>query len=282
MNKLKTGLARSIDDGPDKFGPLTVVYVEASENVPLSNVGRYSLDYGSNDYGSNVFDIAIIFAANINGSAKQPELYINSNVQWTLDNAATQIRPLQAKGIKVLLSIVGNHQEAGISNMPYPESANWFAVEVANLVKQYNLDGVDLDDEYSDYTSTPPNIESIRWLIFYLRLLLPDKIISLYATSSAIDGLRTTTPELGSKLSYAWNPDYGTFQPPEIPGLDKPYLAAASIDLGNRFADIQSLAQKTVEESYGMFMTYNLVNGDHSRLLSEFTRELYEHEAHYT
>jgi hypothetical protein len=38
-------------------------------------------------------------------------------VQEVLDNAATEIAPLQANGIKVLLSILGNHQGAGFAQL---------------------------------------------------------------------------------------------------------------------------------------------------------------------
>ena len=83
-----------------KQGPTSVAYVEVNNNSML-NVGKYTLTNG----GAQVFDVAVIFAANINynTSTKAATLYFNENVQRVLDNAATQIRPLQQKGIKVVL-----------------------------------------------------------------------------------------------------------------------------------------------------------------------------------
>ena len=43
-----------------KSGPTTIAYVEVN-NEELANVGRYTLEGGS-----NAFDVAVIFAANIN------------------------------------------------------------------------------------------------------------------------------------------------------------------------------------------------------------------------
>lgn len=129
-------------------GPTSIAYVEVND-ADLANVGSYRLADGG-----NAFDVAIIFAANINHDGVQAQLHLNERVQWTLNNAATQIRPLQARGIKVLLSVLGNHQGAGISNFTTPTQADAFAAQVADTVTRYGLDGVDLDDEYSDYGST--------------------------------------------------------------------------------------------------------------------------------
>lgn len=94
------------------------------------------------------FAMVSIFAANINGSnPNAPELYLNDQVTTTLQSK--QIEALQQSGIKVLLTIMGNHQNAGWSCMTDPDAAKIFAARVVNLVNQYHLDGVDIDDEYS-------------------------------------------------------------------------------------------------------------------------------------
>src|SRR4051794_33623707 len=81
-----------------KSGPKSIAYVEVN-NYDVANVGRYTLANGA-----NAFDVAIIFAANINYDGTKAQLYFNDHVQATLDSAATQIAPLRAKGIKVELS----------------------------------------------------------------------------------------------------------------------------------------------------------------------------------
>lgn len=262
-----------------KSGPTSIAYVEVN-NDDLANVGRYQLADGA-----NAFDVAIIFAANINWDGENAVLYENERVQQTLDEAATQIRPLQRKGIKVSLSILGNHQGAGIANFTSPAAARDFAKQVAATVGKYQLDGVDLDDEYSDYGvngTAQPNQQSIGWLISALRAEMPKKTISFYDIGPASDALKTASPAIGSKLDYAWNPYYGTYTAPTIPGLPKSKLSAAAVDIQNTpEATAVSLAQRTKADGYGVFMTYNLPGGDESAYVSSFTNVLYGQAATY-
>ncbi len=229
--------------------------------------------------------MAIIFAANINWDGSKAVLYDNENVQRTLDDAATQIRPLQAKGIKVSLSILGNHQGAGIANFPTQAAAEDFAAQVSATVAKYGLDGVDLDDEYSDYgtNGTPqPNQQSIGWLISALRADMPGKLVSFYDIGPASDALSSSSPAIGSQLDYAWNPYYGTYSAPSIPGLGKSRLSAAAVDIQNTpQSTAVSLAQRTKADGYGVFMTYNLPDGDVSPYVSSFTQVLYGQAASY-
>ncbi|WIB43725.1 endo-beta-N-acetylglucosaminidase H [Curtobacterium sp. MCLR17_058] len=264
---------------PSKSGPTSIAYVEVN-NDELANVGRYTLENGA-----NAFDVAIIFAANINYEDGKAVLYNNENVQRTLDQAATQIRPLQAKGIKVTLSVLGNHQGAGLANFPTKAAARDFAAQVSATVKKYGLDGVDLDDEYSDYgvNGTPqPNQQSIGWLISALRADMPGKIISFYDIGPSSEALKTASPSIGGKLDYAWNPYYGTYTAPTIPGLPKSKISAAAVDIQNTpQATAVSLAQRTKADGYGVFMTYNLPGGDESSSVSSFTKVLYGQAASY-
>ncbi|MFJ3321862.1 endo-beta-N-acetylglucosaminidase H [Curtobacterium sp. NPDC086286] len=262
-----------------KSGPTSIAYVEVN-NDQLANVGRYQLANGA-----NTFDVAIIFAANINWNGSKAVLYNNDKVQATLDAAATQIKPLQAKGIKVSLSILGNHQGAGIANFPTQAAAADFASQVTATVTKYGLDGVDLDDEYSDYgtNGTPqPNQQSIGWLITALRAQMPGKLISFYDIGPASSSLSSSSSTIGSKLDYAWNPYYGTYSAPSIPGLGKAKLSAAAVDIQNTAQSTAvSLAQRTKADGYGVFMTYNLPDGDVSSYVSSMTQVLYGQAATY-
>ncbi|MBP1300859.1 MULTISPECIES: endo-beta-N-acetylglucosaminidase H [unclassified Curtobacterium] len=268
------GHGKQPHDVPTKDGPTSIAYVEVN-NDQLANVGRYRLANGA-----NAFDVAIIFAANINRDADgNAVLYANENVQRTLDDAATQIRPLQAKGIKVSLSILGNHQGTGIANFPTQAAAEDFAAQVSATVAEYGLDGVDLDDEYSDYGTdgTPqPNQQSIGWLVSALRADMPDKLVSFYDIGPASDALSSSSSAIGSQLDYAWNPYYGTYSAPSIPGLGKDRLSAAAVDIQNTpQSTAVSLAQRSKADGYGVFMTYNLPDGDVSSYVSGFTNVLY-------
>jgi Glycosyl hydrolases family 18 len=262
-------------------GPVTTAYVEVND-YSITSVGDYVL--ASN--GANVFDIGIIFAANINYNGTSAELYFNPEVQAVLDNAATQIAPLQAQGINVLLSILGNHEGAGFANFPDQASAAAFAEQLADAVTTYGLDGIDFDDEYADYGTNDtgqPNAWSFPYLVQALREDLPDSIISLYfigpsSTTLSYDGI-----VVGDLLNYSWNPYYGTWEVPDVPGLTAAQLAPAAIDIQNTAASTAtSLAEETVAGGYGAFNTYNLPDTDVSAYLSSFTASLYGSDTVYT
>ncbi|MFD4558920.1 endo-beta-N-acetylglucosaminidase H [Streptomyces sp. NPDC058469] len=265
-----------------KQGPTSVAYVEVNNNSML-NVGKYTLANG----GGNVFDVAVIFAANINydTGTKAATLYFNPNVQRVLDNAATQIRPLQQKGIKVVLSVLGNHQGAGFANFPSQQAASTYAKQLSDTVAKYGLDGIDFDDEYADYGNngtSQPNASSFVYLVSALRANMPDKIISLYNIGPAASRLSYGGVDVSSKFDYAWNPYYGTWQVPGI-ALPKSKLSPAAVEIGGTSqSTAAALASRTVSEGYGVYLTYNLDGADRSADVSAFTKELYGSDANYT
>jgi hypothetical protein len=260
-------------------GVVTPAYVEVND-YSITSVGDYVLA----STGANVFDIGIIFAANINydGSAY---LYFNDEVQAVLDNAATQIAPLQDQGIQVTLSILGNHEGAGFANFATQSDAAAFAEQLAEAVTTYGLDGIDFDDEYADYGTNgtaEPNDWSFPYLVQALRDDLPDSIISLYfigpsSTTLSYDGI-----EVGSLLDYSWNPYYGTWEVPAVPDMTAAQLAPAAIDIQSTSSSTAtSLADETVSSGYGVYLTYNLPDTDVSSYLSSFTVPLYGSDAVY-
>lgn len=120
-----------------------MAYVEVNTNR-FDNVGCYV--EVSNQ--KPIFQVASIFAANINGeSPNAPEIYLNPEVSATLNSE--QVNILHKKGIKVLVTLLGNHQNAGWACMTDPVAAGRFANDVVAFINKYNLDGIDIDDEYS-------------------------------------------------------------------------------------------------------------------------------------
>ncbi len=263
---------------PAKQGPTSVAYIEVNNNSML-NAGKYTLTQGG-----NVFDIAVIFAANINydTATKTAYLYFNDNVRRVLDNAATQIRPLQQKGIKVVLSVLGNHQGAGFANFTSQQSAAAFAHQLSDAVRTYGLDGIDFDDEYAEYGNNgtaQPNAGSFVQLVTALRADMPDKIISLYNIGPAASRLSYGGIDISSTFDYAWNPYYGSWQVPRI-ALPKSKLSPAAVEIGRTpRSTAADLARRTVSEGYGVYLTYNLDGTDRSADITAFTRELYGSDA---
>ena len=274
--------AASTPAAPRKTGPISVAYVEVNNNSML-NVGKYALAQG----GGNVFDIGVIFAANINynTATKSAYLYFNPNVQNVLDNVSTQVRPLQAKGIKVMLSILGNHQGAGFANFPSQQAAAAFAKQLSDAVTKYGLDGIDFDDEYTEYGNNgtgQPNASSFVYLVTALRAAMPTKLISLYNIGPSASRLSYGGVDISSKFNYAWNPYYGTWGVPGI-ALPKSGLSPAAVQIAaTSTSTAASLAQRTVSEGYGVFLTYNLGAADSHTYISSFTKPLYGKDAVYT
>ena len=259
----------------------SVAYIEVNSNS-ISNVGRYTLA----GTGANAFDLAVIFAANINYDGTNAVFYCNPQVQAVLDNAATTIRPLQQKGIKVILSVLGNHQGAGFANFPDEAAADRFAASLADTVTRYGLDGIDFDDEWAEYGKNgtgQPNDWSFVYLVKSLRKRLPDKLITFYNIGPAAARLSYGGLRVGDMVDYAWNPYYGTYSAPSIPGLGPAQLGAAAVDLNNTSTStMKSFAQRTKTDGYGVYVTYDLRAGNYSTVISSFTRELYGSAAVYS
>lgn len=260
----------------------SVAYIEVNNNSML-NAGQYVLDGGS-----PAFDIAVIFAANINYDGDSAYLHLNENVQRVLDEAETTIRPLQEMGIKVTLSVLGNHQGAGLANFPDAGASDRFAREVATTVRRYGLDGVDLDDEWSEYGKNGtgmPNDHSFVELVESLRKFLPNKLITFYVIGPSAEHQEYQGRRVGDLLDYAWNPYYGAFIDFEVPGLPRSQYGAAALDLRPSSATTPDLArdfaQRTTNGGYGAFVTYQLQPVDQSELVSAFTEPLYGSAVHF-
>lgn len=133
-----------------------VVYLEVNNTNPL-NLLEYKLEDGT-----PFFDVAILFAANINYDGEQDIVYLhnNPNVQALLNETDVYIQPLREAGIEVQLGLLPNHTPAGLLNLSV-EGAQMFAADVANACAQYGLDGCSMDEEYrsgssDSYLFNPP------------------------------------------------------------------------------------------------------------------------------
>ncbi len=254
---------------------ISACYLLTNSNDP-ANLGMYVLENGQ-----PLFNIGILFAANINGTYDEPELYLNQTVTAALNSGI--VAQLQAQGIKVTLSILGNHQEAGISTLT-GNGPQLFAQQLANVVTEYGLDGIDFDDEYCIGTT---NESSFPLLVNALRGLLPDAILSLYFIGGAASTLTYENINVGTLLNYAWNPYYSEFNPVSVPPMTNSQIGAAAIDMGptdNTYtppAMAASLAQQTLDDGYGVYIYYNLINQDISKYLSSVSSVLYGQNTSY-
>jgi hypothetical protein len=268
--ELAAGIVASQDlVANEKAGPMGVCYVEVNRHNIL-NTAAYTLKNG----GQRLFDVAIIFAANINYDVarRRAVLYNNNNVTKVLTNRDTYVKPLQDKGLKVLLSILGNHQGAGISNFTSRAAARDFAQQLAQTVATYNLDGIDLDDEFSNYGNNgtgQPNDSSFVMLTEELRAAMPDKIISFYYFGPATSRQSWNGKRAGDYLNYSWNANYGTYSVPNVPPLTKSQLGPAATWINNTLQPVATTnAIRTATEGYGIYLYYDLHGSNEENYLS--------------
>ena len=245
---------RALATATFRKSPVAMVYVEVNDTNPL-NAGSYKLSDGT-----SFFDIACIFAANIRGVDNQPVLHLNENVSAILANPDKYIRPLQAKGIKVTMSILGDHTGLGVANMTDAQADN-FAQQLADAVAQYGLDGIDFDDEYAEYnTRGYPDVNNTSYsrVITKLRELMPaDKIITVFdwgytytLSSAAIACIGFGWFGVLGDTSYG-SPTFG------IP-LTRWSSQAINLRSYNNAANLNKTSKKSADENRGAIQMYDL------------------------
>lgn len=253
--------------------PKLTTYIETNDINPL-NAGEYYFT-GTNPQ-EQVIDNVILFASNIRGTASTVQLYHNNNQTYILNNASTLIAPLQAKGIKVLLGLLGDHTGVGFANLS-PAMVESFAQQIAACVNKYKLDGVDFDDEYAEYWKAPSNLDAPSTatfgnLIKRVRQLLPGKLVTVFDYGSYTSFDATTM----NAISYMW-PDFGTnWGTPD--GLGNSKWASMSIHCtGGSPSDgaIQDCANKYTAGGYGAIMMFNLRESGQTDKMNKFASKVW-------
>lgn len=283
----------AIPDSDKGTGVKSILYIEVNDENIL-NAGEYTMA-GS---GKPFFDVVNIFAANINYNADTKRAYVNcnENVSYVLKNADLFIRPLQAKGIKVCLTILGNHDEAGVANLS-PEASADFARELKNYVDVYGLDGIDFDDEYSKYNATNPSPgleapsgKASARLVYECRQLMPDKIISFYDYTNYLPTGTVEGIDAGDLVDYSYWGAYANWRDSRysiITGMDKSQYGPSSFNLdysaGNGGYDL-SHVERLRPEGWGILMFYNLKprNYDYSTQFNQIGNVLFDDDVEWT
>lgn len=235
--------------------PIMVCYVETNDVNPL-NAGDYVFD----EDGTTFFDIVELFASNIhketvNGQVR-PTLYLNDKLTPVLENGGvdTYVRPLQDLDIKVLLTVLGDWQEIGLSNMTNTQ-ADQFATILAYAVEKYGLDGIGFDDEYSGTSET--NNTSYTRIITKLHELMPsDKLITVFDWGGTYTIDETQACPC---IDYAYHGYFGSyFGTPGLCTTEK--WSPVSLNLGYDYSasNVRIMAQNAKNGGYGAMMCFNL------------------------
>lgn len=238
--------------------PIMACYVETNDVNPL-NAGDYYFGDGLNE---PFFDIVELFASNIHKDDEtgDPTLFLNDKLANVLENGGvnTYVRPLQNDyGIKVLLTVLGDWQGIGLSNMT-DSQADKFATILAYAVEKYGLDGIGFDDEYSGTDEV--NNTSYSRIITKLHELMPaDKLITVFDWG----GTETISSTAASYIDYAYHGYFGNYlgvSTSDIAGMNTPRWSPVSINMGNyNIASIvRSQASRAKSDGYGAMMCFNL------------------------
>lgn len=226
--------------------------MQINDTNPLNN-----LSYTLRSSGKPLVDVLILFSANINYNEETGRVYINNNenIRAVLDNREKYLKPLQDRGIKVVLSILGNHDKSGVANLS-ESTAKLFAQECKAICDAYQLDGIMLDDEYSNYGQPSPGFvspssQAVGRLYYEIKKAQPHRMNVVYVYSTtyslpAIDGVRS-----GEYIDYALH-DYGGSWDlsREFPGLPRERMGLHSQEFAQgRYASEQSLRRQR-EEGY--------------------------------
>ncbi len=247
--------------------PKGICFIETGDTNPL-NVLSFELENGK-----LLWDAVVLFSANINYDRKAQRCYIscNKSIQYLLDNNETFIQPLRKRGIKVLLGLLGNGDEAGLARLA-DHTARDFAAEIARYCKTYNLDGVNFDDEYSgglDPTNpafTEGNSpEAAGRLCYETKKAMPDKLISVFLWANMFG-----CPEIDGVSANEWvdlalrdyNQTFAKDWPLSIIGREKRAYISMEFrrNLGGRLAEYS--AQTMLSDGYGWFMGFGLTPVD--------------------
>ncbi len=261
----------------------TNAYVETNDWNPLN-----ALRYEIGDTGVPYFDIVTFFAANIvhDPVNNRPTPHFNAGIKALLENAEKTIRPLQRKGTRVVLDFLPHHQGWGYYNMR-GDDLKFFLDRLAEVLDKYGLDGIDIDEEYADYSDkAPTSNEAPSEFVREFRKRFPKKILSVFNYSISFnDTVFEVLPD-GTKnymIDFAYN-NYG-YGGGAVSWVDKRSHSRYSIECNWGFGEAQgkNQAEDAVDNNSGMYMYFNPhFDKDYQRPMSAFTRVLYGHDTRDT
>lgn len=233
------------------------LFFEVNDVNPL-NTFSFQLENGK-----LLWDVVVLFAANINYDAEAGRCRVqcNPNVQYLLDNNETYLQPLRKRGVKVLLGFLGNHDVAGLAQLS-TQGAKDFAREVAQYCKAYNLDGINYDDEYSNYPDlgnpsfTTPGTAAAARLCYETKQAMPDKLVTVFAYGSMYGASTVDGVDIDNWVDIAV-PNYGSAARP-LGGMSKKKCAgsATEFNLGGGTTITDSQAQSLINNGYGWYMGF--------------------------
>ena len=243
-----------------------ICYFEVNDCNPLN-----ALEYLLED-GTPFFDAVVLFAGNINWDAQKGKVYMhaNPNIQALLDGSNTYLQPLRQKGIKVLLCILGNHDASGVAGLT-DYGCEQFGRELAQICRDYQLDGIAFDDEYSNYGSmsndwiTFPAAARAARLCYETKKSLKELCswetwVHLYYLNNIKSSLPSVTVNgktiMPGEFIDNVCEDYYNGPAKPVMGMGLSGCAAASIQLNNGMSMDGPTAKSYMDQGYGWLMWF--------------------------
>ncbi|WP_423129033.1 BT_3987 domain-containing protein [Gaoshiqia sp. Z1-71] len=265
-------------------GIMSFCYQEVN-SLNILSVGEYTLK----NSGKPFYDVVFIFAANgkFNEETGRSYCFCNENVQWILDHREKYIKPLQDKGIKVSLSILG-----GIANFT-PEAARDFAQELKKIVETYGLDGVDFDDEYDSYDASVPGHttatqQTYARLVYEVKKAMPDKLVTLYHIGKVGFNFDVDGMEPGEFIDYAYYPYYGSYNTSGLStykGMNRSQWGPYPLNLGSTSTFTSTMSTRfnnLRNDGYGVNLHYCLPSRDYSSVLNPMSQIIYNEQVEFS
>ena len=236
------------------------VWIEVNNTNPLN-----MLQFETED-GHLLIDHLVLFAYNINYDAEKGKVYCfaNPQCQYILDHYNEIVRPLRERGMKVFISVLGNHDASGLAQLS-DAGARAFAQEMKALCEGYGFDGVNYDDEYSN----SPDL-SIPWftsrsqaagnrLYYETWKAMPDKEMMSYQYGSALGNAAVDGVEPGEYMAWAVG-DYGR-RGVAYSGMTNAQVSYQSSEFAQwRSTPTESTVSQWMASDYGLWMIFSLWN----------------------
>lgn len=233
--------------------------MEVNDANPL-----YNLCFTLENSGKYFFDQVILFSGNINYNPETSEVYNynNENVTQILNYKEKYLKPLQQKGMKVILGILGNHDRANVTNLN-DKAAKAFAKELKAVCDAYNLDGVFLDDEYAkpgDYPGfVPPSTQALSRLCYEIKRIMPERLVQLYVYGGTSNAVAVDGHQPGEFIDYGIHDYGGTYDlSGNYPGLSKKGMILGSIEMARGRINNSSTYVDIKDNGYGGTMVFAL------------------------
>ncbi len=238
----------------------TVLYFEVNDVNPLN-----ALEFALKNSGKLLFDEVVLFSANMNYNRETGRVYVynNPNVQFLLDHNDEYLQPLRKRGIKVILGILGNHDESGVGQLSSLGSM-MFAQDLASICYAYNLDGVGYDDEYSNAPDlsnplfAPVSVTAASRLLYESKRAMPDKTVMVYYLGTIYSNIEVVDGVMPSEFVDYAVADYGGYAQP-MKGMTKKNCSGMSIELARGSGDeSEETARERRNQGYGYYMFFAL------------------------